>query len=215
MQHLAADAEETLTQDCDFSLLTFLMKRYEALKWWWGWSPFLTVLRSSSPRKVKIRRRNPLCSHLSIPPLSSWELPQCGARSETARLYFFFFPPWKAVALATGRHVIVVAVEGRAGGRGSGARIFERGVLESRGALLTAYQEPAAESCGLKAPCQIRPEQADTHCACTCVCVCMHVPVRVCSPHQKSAEPITEIDCGICLCLLGRLAFTWRHLLIS
>lgn len=53
------------------------------------------------------------------------DLPQCGARSETARLV-----SQQVVAIATGSHVVMAAVEGRGGGSKG------EGVIESSGRLL-------------------------------------------------------------------------------
>lgn len=101
-------------------------------------------------------------------------LPQSGARLETVRLI-----SQQVVSIATGRHVVMVAIGGRvvAVREGKGGEV--RGGKRERGeggwvyrkrwqTINRAYQEPAAESCGLMAPCQIHPLQ--THSVCS---VCM------------------------------------------
>lgn len=102
---------------------------------------------------------------LSVIDFPSPELPQCGARSETAWLV-----SQQVVAIATGSHVVMAAVEGRvvAVGRGGEDR-GGAGVYRKQWQTINrAYQEPAAESCGLMAPRQIHPGQTHTVCS-----VCM------------------------------------------
>lgn len=140
--------------------------------------------------------------------------------------------PQQVVAIATGSHVVMVAIEGRAVAVGNGGRGEERGgegCIESSGGLLIELIRSQLQRAAVSW--HLVKHTLNKHTLftlCTCVSGGVHVTVAVnvyaafifvCvdgwSPDQMSTKPITEMDISICLCLLGAPHTHMTPLLLS